>query len=70
MLNLKKIAMGLFVLGQFGVISNSFSAPAQSNTQVVKRFIEYCGAGLCKSIAGNCELQFQRDVKINKSRHR
>ena len=38
MLNLKKIAMGLFVLGQFGVISNSFSAPAQSNTQVVKRY--------------------------------
>ena len=38
MLNWKKIAMGLFVLGQFGIMSNSFSASATSETQAVKKY--------------------------------
>ena len=38
MLKLKKIAMGLFVLGQFGIMSNSFSASATSETQAVKKY--------------------------------
>ena len=38
MLNWKKMAMGLFVLGQFGIMSNSFSASATSETQAVKKY--------------------------------
>ena len=51
------MAMGLFVLGQFGIMSNSFSASATSETQAVKKYDSLNTAAQdYKSITGNCKL--------------